>query len=54
MNGWKRWLPGLQMLSRYEAAWLPHDLRAGRADHDAGFARRYRPRSCRSGLKHPQ
>ena len=29
MNGWKRWLPGLQMLSRYEAAWLPHDLVAG-------------------------
>jgi high affinity sulfate transporter 1 len=29
MNGWKRWLPGLQVLSRYEAAWLPHDLMAG-------------------------
>ncbi len=29
MNGWKRWLPGLQMLSRYEAAWLPNDLMAG-------------------------
>ena len=29
MNGWKRWLPGLQMLRRYEAAWLPHDLMAG-------------------------
>ena len=29
MNGWKRWLPGLQTLSRYEAAWLPHDLTAG-------------------------
>jgi high affinity sulfate transporter 1 len=29
MNGWKRWLPGLQMASRYEAAWLPHDLMAG-------------------------
>src|SRR6188768_495433 len=29
MNAWKRWLPGLQMLSRYEAAWLPHDLMAG-------------------------
>ena len=29
MNGWMRWLPGLQMLSRYEAAWLPHDLMAG-------------------------
>ena len=29
MNGWKRWLPGLQMLKGYEAAWLPHDLMAG-------------------------
>jgi high affinity sulfate transporter 1 len=29
MNVWKRWLPGLQTLSRYEAAWLPHDLMAG-------------------------
>ena len=29
MNGWMRWLPGLQILSRYEAAWLPHDLMAG-------------------------
>src|SRR5678815_5254032 len=29
MTGWKRWLPGLQMLKRYEAAWLPHDLMAG-------------------------
>src|SRR5213076_1775573 len=29
MNGWKRWLPGLQILSRYEASWLPHDLMAG-------------------------
>src|SRR5213076_2791329 len=29
MNGWKRWLPGLQILSRYEASWLPHDLVAG-------------------------
>jgi len=25
----KRWLPGLQMLRRYEAAWLPHDIFAG-------------------------
>jgi high affinity sulfate transporter 1 len=24
-----RWLPGLQILRRYEAAWLPHDLMAG-------------------------
>jgi high affinity sulfate transporter 1 len=29
MNGWKRWLPGLQILSRYEAAWFPRDLMAG-------------------------
>lgn len=29
MSNWKRWLPGLQVLSRYEAAWLPHDLMAG-------------------------
>jgi high affinity sulfate transporter 1 len=29
MNALKRWLPGLQMLSRYEAAWLPNDLMAG-------------------------
>jgi len=29
MNGWKRWLPGLEFLSRYEAHWLPNDLIAG-------------------------
>ena len=29
MNGWERWLPGLQVLSHYQAAWLPHDLMAG-------------------------
>lgn len=29
MTGWKRWLPGLQILWRYEAAWLSHDLMAG-------------------------
>ena len=29
MNNWMRWLPGLQTLRRYEAAWLPHDLMAG-------------------------
>jgi len=29
MNGWVRWLPGLQVLRRYEAAWLPQDLVAG-------------------------
>src|SRR6187551_2182462 len=29
MNTWKRWLPGLQVLRNYEAAWLPKDLTAG-------------------------
>ena len=29
MSDWKRWLPGLQILGRYEARWLPHDLMAG-------------------------
>jgi high affinity sulfate transporter 1 len=29
MNSWKRWLPGLQTVRGYEAAWLPHDLMAG-------------------------
>src|SRR5205085_657067 len=29
MNNWKRWLPGLEMLRSYKAAWLPHDLMAG-------------------------
>jgi MFS superfamily sulfate permease-like transporter len=29
MNALKRWLPGLQVLSRYEAAWLPNDVMAG-------------------------
>ena len=29
MKSWMRWLPGLQVLSRYEAAWLPRDLAAG-------------------------
>jgi len=29
MHSWKRWLPGLQSLSQYEAAWLLHDLIAG-------------------------
>ncbi|MFL6578995.1 MAG: SulP family inorganic anion transporter [Povalibacter sp.] len=29
MNRWISWLPGLQVLRRYEAAWLPHDLMAG-------------------------
>ena len=27
--GWRRWLPGLRTLLRYEAAWLRHDLVAG-------------------------
>ncbi len=29
MNGWQRWLPGLQIVRQYEAAWLPRDLMAG-------------------------
>src|SRR5262245_37114848 len=29
MSRWKRWVPGLQILSEYQAAWLPHDLMAG-------------------------
>ena len=28
-GGWTRWLPGLQTLRRYEAAWLRHDIVAG-------------------------
>src|SRR5215475_293893 len=29
MNRWKRWLPGLQMASEYQAAWFAGDLMAG-------------------------
>lgn len=29
MNGWQRWLPGLQIARQYQAAWLPHDVMAG-------------------------
>jgi high affinity sulfate transporter 1 len=29
MTHWTRWLPGLQTLRGYEAAWLPHDIFAG-------------------------
>ena len=29
MNGLLRWLPGLQILRRYEASWLPQDIVAG-------------------------
>ena len=28
-SGWVRWLPGIQILRRYEVAWLPSDLVAG-------------------------
>ena len=28
-NGWLRWLPGLNTLSRYESSWLRHDVVAG-------------------------
>ena len=29
MNRWKRWLPGLKILSEYQPAWLVNDLMAG-------------------------
>ena len=29
MKHWISWLPGLETLRRYEAAWLPHDIFAG-------------------------
>src|SRR4029079_10784360 len=29
MKHWVRWLPGIETLRRYEAAWLPHDIFAG-------------------------
>src|SRR3954467_7881292 len=29
MRGLKRWLPGLQILGEYKAAWFPHDVIAG-------------------------
>src|SRR6201981_3205557 len=29
MNHWKRWLPGVQMLRDYQAAWFARDLMAG-------------------------
>jgi high affinity sulfate transporter 1 len=29
MSRWKRWLPGLQILSEYKAPWLPRDVMAG-------------------------
>src|SRR5512133_3272821 len=29
MNRWKRWLPGLQILSEYQATWFPRDVMAG-------------------------
>src|SRR5262245_49065155 len=28
-RGWRRWIPGIGMLQRYEAAWLRHDVTAG-------------------------
>ena len=28
-RGWKRWMPGIGMLRRYEVAWLRHDVTAG-------------------------
>ena len=29
MPNWKRWLPGVQLVSEYRAAWFPQDLTAG-------------------------
>lgn len=29
MNGWMRWLPGLQVFGKYQAAWFARDLMAG-------------------------
>src|SRR6201989_2472997 len=29
MKHWMQWLPGIETLRRYEAAWLPHDIFAG-------------------------
>src|SRR4029453_11713702 len=29
MRRWKRWVPGLQILSEYQAAWFPRDVMAG-------------------------
>ncbi|RPI62355.1 MAG: STAS domain-containing protein, partial [Lysobacterales bacterium] len=29
IDGWQRWVPGLQLLREYEAAWFPRDLVAG-------------------------
>src|SRR5678816_2092218 len=29
MKRWKRWVPGLQIASEYQAGWFPHDLLAG-------------------------
>lgn len=28
-SAWARWLPGVEMLKRYDPAWLPHDIAAG-------------------------
>src|SRR3982751_1326980 len=28
-GGWRRWVPGLQTLTRYEPSWLRHDILAG-------------------------
>src|SRR5436189_1744326 len=28
-SGWRRWVPGLQTLTRYEPSWLRHDIVAG-------------------------
>jgi high affinity sulfate transporter 1 len=28
-HGWRRWIPGIEMLRRYEVIWLRHDVMAG-------------------------
>lgn len=29
LTGWRKWVPGLQMITTYKLPWLPHDLMAG-------------------------
>ena len=29
LTGWRRWVPGLQTIATYQAAWLKHDITAG-------------------------
>ncbi len=50
MNGLLRWLPGLQVLRKYEAAWFPQDRYCGPGAHHDARARRHR---LRGGLGVP-